>query len=71
MSIATMLRWFYLLFLLFEESFTTSYDSSSSLGHKFDKAALDLLRAYDEERNLKETEKRLSLQEEGKFIEVY
>ena len=68
--IVAMLRWVCLIFLLFEESFTTSYDSPTSLGHKFDKAALDLLRAYDDDRGWKEAEKRLSLQNEGKFSKV-
>ena len=66
-QIAVIFRYLCMLFLLFDERDTTAYDSTSSLAHKFDKAALDLLRAYEEEMNAIENERRLSLQKEGKL----
>ena len=65
--IAAVFSYYCILVLLFDECYTTTFDSTSSLGHKFDKAALDLLRAYEEEMNAMENEHRLSLQKEGKL----
>ena len=63
-----MLRWTSLFVLLVEVSCTPSYDSAFDLGHRFDKAALDLLRTYDEDRIAMENEHRLSLQKDSKLI---
>ena len=56
-----------LLLLLLNGSYQLPLDPSSELSQRLDKAALDLLRSYDEERNAKENKRRLSLQKDGEF----